>query len=115
MGNGFYRIHLVAAKDKDCFTFFVPLLGDGRFDPGAPEPYLLKCRWRGYEYLGEFKAGNIHQPKYNRLIWVGQNDVDYLTDFLTAPVRVGSQCSIYEGDTLDAPAYTFVVRDLRKL
>lgn len=113
--SGYYRVRLDSVDNGDWFVFYVPLLEDGRYDPDAPKPHLFKCLWQGYEYVGEIDTKAAAGEQVYRLCWTGHDDDDYLTDFLTVPIKIGSRCYIYEGDTTEAGCYTFVVRDLRKL
>ncbi len=114
MERGYYRIRLDAA-DKDWITLYVPLTEDGRYDPAAPKPHLLKCSWDGEELLGEFVAEHVKGNKYNRIIWSNTSDSDSLTDFLTTPIKLASQCYVYEGDSPATDEFTFRVRSMTRL
>ena len=115
MERGYYRIHLAAIDDKDWMTLYVPLTKDGQCDPAAPKPYLLKCLWNQEEWLGEFIVEYTRGNKYNKIQWLNSRCGDYVTDLLTTPIKLASQCYVYEGDSSSADKFAFQVRGMIKL
>jgi hypothetical protein len=108
---GFHRVHL-RSGDGDNVTLYVPLQEDGRIDEKGHRPWLLKARWGGYDWVGEFEVG---RGKLNRLVWEGQDVPDSLTDFGTAPIKAGALVRIYEADDVSSDMYDFTVMDVRRV
>ena len=112
---GYHRVHLAdadAESDADYFTVYVPLDQDGRYDPSAPKPHFAKARWSGDDFLAEFVAtGAAH----NRFVWTGQDESDWLTDLLAAPLCLGAVIHIYEGDTLEYDCAVYTVKSVERL
>jgi len=109
--KGTYRVFL-QFPDNDHFIVYLPLGEDGRLDSTAPEPWLFKARWEGYDCTGIFRHGD---GDLNRFDWLSPDDEPYLTDLGTVPLQVGRVVRVYEGSSTENESHACTIRDMRRI